>query len=863
MEKLNTDIYDIATMVTELEQKYIDDEDPETLAAGIFGYFADVHSLILQNSIISTSELGNELFPARAKYERNLLSHGVINNIDYINAVPATIPCLVGIFEDDFDKYAVDNTFYLDKEIAIYIDQFEYHLDYDVKITKNYISNGNYVYTAQHYINLENKLSNITNPYINAPTIQKYNGKTVMYFYVTLRQVSHSIIPKKIITNNSIENKTIVFEFNNQLADFTIRATDGDRITYITPIMEGIGVDQSISTYCYYSFLDSTHVKVRFDSSSYIPKLNTNIEVLLKTTLGSEGNFEYNMSQYPIVSSKTYGYDDLPLCITFGGKSEGGLDRISTDELKRILPKESLSRGSITCQKDLDNYFSMYNTDSNRMITQKRVDNQFERSYYVYFLLKDNLDNVIPTNTFDIKVAESEFDTHDNRKYVLKPGCKILLKPDGIGRVISADSEEFALLDNVDDKTTFIYTVPFMLVVTGDPLYISYYLTIINDIKYLEFTYINMNSVLQFIAVYVEWTRGYIEDPNIYKMKLHLEENFEYDGQLVVYDENGNIVEQNLRVFAVIYNNDDSNPYRYIEGNLIDEYNFEFILETSDTINDDNKIRIDNVMVPVSGVKDYGYFDKELKVEIYVCAKLKEGEFGRYNLDSIVPGLEGFTVTNMYTVDDSVELYINYSQIIQSQVSDITIENRYSVEKGFHIKSVPCVRRSYVDNDLNMESFVNEIDYKKAYIDNALALLDNNMSIDFKFFNTYGPSQIYSTDLAGAEPIARTNLTICFATKLLGTADKNIKDFIIADVKAYVEDLNDISSLHIPNLIAQITNSYSKQLEYFEFIGFNDCGPGIQHLYRHNPETVNATPEFLTVHTNTNDLSPDIRIRLD
>ena len=67
----------------------------------------------------------------------------------------------------------------------------------------------------------------------------------------------------------------------------------------------------------------------------------------------------------------------------------------------------------------------------------------------------------------------------------------------------------------------------------------------------------------------------------------------------------------------------------------------------------------------------------------------------------------------------------------------------------------------------------------------------------------------------------------------------------------------------MPNLIAQITNSYSKQLEYFEFIGFNDCGPGIQHLYRHNPETVNATPEFLTVHTNTNDLSPDIRIRLD
>lgn len=296
MEKLNNDIYDITTMVTDLEQKYIDEENPDTLAVGIFGYFADINSLSIQNAIISTSELGNELFPARAKYERNLLSHGVINNVDHINAVPATISCLIGIFEEDFDTYSVDDTFYLDKDISIFIDKFEFHLDYDIRITKHYIANGNYVYTAQHYMPIKNALSNITNPYINAPVIQQYNGKSVVYFFVTLRQVTQTIIPKKIITNNSIENKTIVFSFDDQLADFVIKATDGDTVTYITPVLEGSGVDQYISTYCYYSFLDASHVKVRFDSSSYIPKLNTNIEVILKTTLGSEGNFEYNMS---------------------------------------------------------------------------------------------------------------------------------------------------------------------------------------------------------------------------------------------------------------------------------------------------------------------------------------------------------------------------------------------------------------------------------------------------------------------------------------------------------------------------------------------------------------------------------------
>lgn len=868
MEKLNNDIYDITNMVTEVQQRYIDEEDADTLALGIFGYFADIESLSIQNAIISTGELGNELFPARAKYERNLLSHGVINNIENINAVPSYIKCLIGIFESDFDKYAKNDVFYLDKEIGIYIKEFEFHLDYDVMLRKNPMANNNYAYTAQYNITLNNPLSDISNPYLNAPFIQYYNGSKVICFYVTLRQVMHKTEHKKIITNNIVENKTLVFKFEHQLADFLIKATDGDTVTYITPIMEGIGVDQTIQNYCYYSFLDSSHVKVRFDSSSYIPKLNTDIDILLKTTLGSKGNFEYNKSQYPIVSSGTYGYTNLPLMITFGGEAKEGMDRISIKELRKVLPKESLSRGSITCQKDLDNHFSMYNTDSNRLIVQKRVDNQFERSYYTYFLLKDPFENVIPTNTFNIKVQRDFFDTHDNRKYVLKPGCYIHLQEDGTGLVIQRNNDTADMLDEMEenDRTSFLYTVPFMLIVTGDPLYVSYYLAIVNDIKFLEFTYINMQSILQFIAVNVNWSRGYTIDPNVYKLDIQVTQNFSYEHPLIEYDDKGNVSKQNIRVFIVFYNNDSESPYRYVEAKYsVDSsgsFDFQAQLETTDIINDDNKVRINNVCVPGSGVVDYGYFSKDLSAKIYVCAKLYEGEFGRYDIDSIVPGLEGFTVTNMYTVEDGLQLYVNYSQIIQSQVSDITLENEYTDDPGFLVTSVPCVRRSYVNNDTNMDNFVSEINYKKAYIDNALELLDNNISIDFKFFNTYGPSKTYTIDKEGNNLIDRVNLTLNFALKLVSTADKNTKDFIINDIKEYIEDLNDISSLHIPNLITQITNDYRQLIVYFEFLGFNNFGPGEQHLYRHECNDVSVTPEFLTVHTRL-DLEPDIYIRLD
>lgn len=873
MEKLNNDIYDITSTVVDIEQKYIDEEDPDTLAMGIFGNFADIESLALQNAIISTGELGNELFPARAKYERNLLAHAICNNIDNINAVPSTIECIIGIFEDDFEKYATFSKFILDKDIAIYIDSIEYHLEYDITIAKNPLPNDTYAYTAQYNITINNPLSDITNPYLNAPFTQYYNGRKMVYFYTRLMQVEQSTIHKKIITNNLIENKTILFKFSNQLAGFMIKATDGDSITYLTPILDGSGIDDGVSNYCYYDYADASHIRVRFDSSSYLPRLNTEIDVILKTTIGASGVFEYNKTQYPIVQSDTYGYDNLALSVAFGGKSEGGLDRISVRELKKVLPKASISRGSIICQKDLDNHFSMYNTDSNRLITQKRVDNQFERSYYLYLLLKDIYGNVIPTNTFNIKVAKSAFDTNDNRKFVLKPGCYIQLL-NGVGTVIKRDDAiNGELLDELEtnDKTNFIYTVPFMLIVTGDPLYVSYYLAVIDDVKYLDFTYINMQSSIQFIAVNIRWKRNYLTDPNTYKMLFSISQNLTAGTGIIEIGDDGTVTSDKIKIVVVFYNTDDSTtPYRYIYAEVnevdVERYTYEFIakLETTDIINDDNKIRINDVYVPGTSTLDYGYFNKDLEAKIYICAKLEGSEtgYGRYDLDSIVPGLEGYTVSNMYTVDGGVSLYVNYSQIIHSQITDIVIEGGYSDEDGFALTSCPCVRRSYTNTESSMTNFINEINYKKAYIDNALQILDGNMSLDFKFFNTYGPSKTYTLDRLGLQLIDRINLTASFALKLISTADKNTKDYIAADVKEYIEDLNDISSLHIPNLITSITNAYSNLIEYFEFLGFNDYGPGVQHLYHQDDDDATLTPEFLTVHTDAN-MTADISIRLD
>ena len=92
--------------------------------------------------------------------------------------------------------------------------------------------------------------------------------------------------------------------------------------------------------------------------------------------------------------------------------------------------------------------------------------------------------------------------------------------------------------------------------------------------------------------------------------------------------------------------------------------------------------------------------------------------------------------------------------------------------------------------------------------------------------------------------------------------NSNIINDIIADIKTYIEDINSIQSLHMPNLITEITNKYREYLVYFEFIDMNGYGPSVQHLYSMAmPETL-VIPEFLNINT-LPDGTPDITIMLE
>ena len=660
---INADIYDLHQVATDLQKQYISNESDRTRAIGIYGYLADAHAIQLQNSVIVSSEMGNELWPSRAKFEKNVITHAIYNEISDINAKPAVMRVYVGITESSILSLLENGKMVLDKESVFSIGNIEFHLQYDLEITQNIIENNETIYTARYKMDRNNELSDITNPYISAPFTQYYNDEKYLLLDCELMQVEHDTISRKILTNNAIENKTFEFEFENQLAAFEVSVTEAGVTTYLTPIFEGSAVDQTLENFCYYSYIEANKIRVKFDSLSYIPGINAQIDVLVRTTQGADGNFEYNTNIFTAIDSDNYGYKNMSVYLIIGSDSKDGKNRKSIEELRKELPKEALSRGSITNTQDLLNYFNTFASEFVRMQVSKKVDNQFERMYYAHMVMKDSYDNVIPTNTIDLLVYEKQFDTQEDGKYILKPGCIIgledyidnngetkqrgvILKPETVDENGKIEKNDQVKIDEyLNDSSKFLYTVPLMTAITNNPLHVSYYKTLMKYSALLDFSWINEKAPVQFISTGIVWRRNYTVNPDKYFMDISFAQNILTNKDIIVEDENGKLVNNTLKVIAVLYNKGENDnekiPYRYIEADSINydihstfSYDYRFTFETTDQLNEYAKIRITNTYVPGNvsedekGVIDAGYFSGDIDIKIFILAKFENKVYG-------------------------------------------------------------------------------------------------------------------------------------------------------------------------------------------------------------------------------------------
>lgn len=1128
---LSTDIYDISNFIDTIRKNSIDDVSETASIIGIFGYLNEVFSQTLQNTLVVVSETSNETIPTKAKFAKNIISHALNLGIRNIQATPSIITLMlylpVSYIENNFqsvDSATGKAKFILDKDVPIFIDRYEFHLDYDIIITRTKLSSGKYQYSAMYdlfesgtaSVKQNNPISNITNPYITTLITYTIDDVDYLAFSVRPHQVSNLYQEKTILTSNSIENKTITFEFDDQLAAFDLDVEENGVTTHLTPVYSGL-LDYTLDDgkWCTYEYLNENTIRVTFDRDSYVPSMNANIKINIKLTEGAAGNFTYNENfRTSLQSDKYNNYNGMYMLVypLQNGVSNYGKDKKSIDQLKKIIPRETSSRGAIINTTDLTNYFNSINDDECKLYFHKKRDNPFERLYYAHMLMRKN-STVIPTNTINLKIEQDDFKgtSVNNNNLSINPGTVFYYYDHGSDTTndyasilppeyVSSNEYDYPMTINADGdvKQVFEYISPFLITIDDD-LITSYLLTIMNDNKTFKFDSINTDSDLQFVATNMDWTRKFIYDytddsgekqtgvyDNKYEMIVSATQNNNIDYGLIKYHYNasGTMLFDDIRVkmFMVLYTDATAkSPYRYVEAELVAYdtrsyiYDFKFVLETDDLMDLNNRINIigvynakpeelqkvekleyahgymnNNTYAKIFILADFGtkpndkvnnvviteetaeiilygedgignrteietilptkddVIDELLKNNIYIIkdgvtinivsiirnnpdyiAKVKEYnndeqetesailKYIRNNRDSdfvqnvilkdpdIIEtinsynyeDLSRYTVCNTFVVDDGVNFYYDYSNIMQSSVSVAQIQQEddsgnllfeeikrtdsfgkeysefipiYKTNTNgtyyynYTMERIPVIKNGYLNTEAKMEDFVFSIEERREYINECINVLEDTFGIDLKFFNTYGPSRkfyheelnattykarviteyayIYTTTVNEDDMnnvtgkllygdmvqilrvrgqwgqiasgwvklsnvmkltnyIDNVSLTMRFALEAETSGDKYIGTNIARDVKDFIEDINEVNELHIPNIITLITNNYREQLVYFEFLGLNEYGSSCQHLYLDSSTDVDVCPEFLNIATsNDGSDTPEISI---
>lgn len=865
---ITSDIYNIVETVDNLKKRYVEDENETTLALGIFGFIGDLESKKIQSAIIQTGELGNEMFPSRARLEKNILAHAIYQNVNDINARPSSIVATIGIKISDLDKYMMNDRFIFDRTNPIYIDDYEFHFDYDVILQKNQTAQmSNPVYSARYDMTVKNPISVITSPYLKQPfVINLYNTKYVV-FQATLRQVTIEWTSDKLVTNSIIDNKTFLFEFTNQLADFVVYVTENGKTTRLTPVFYGSPVDSDIEYYCWYIYTNSNTVRITFDAASFIPGLNADVTVEAQTTLGAGGIFDYdeNEALFTTFDSPDYGYSNVTCYLLPASDSYNGKDRKTVDELKKIIPKFALSRGYLTTETDINNYFNLINTDTNRLKLQKKVDNQLNRIWYSYFLLKDEYGNIVPTNTCNIRIDTTDGSCVrcEDGRMVVPAGTYFSYDPvSKIARVIDESVIPELYSEEFFNDNEYYYISVFNIAICKDPLYAAFYMTNTNTDSYYVFDWVNDNCDLQFVANRNNVIRKLLTDRNVYTFSFSIAQSVNQDYQMYYEDRSGGKVEivNNMKCILLLYR--DSEPYRWVECNLT-EFNkadwsssWEVNIETDNELDNKNYIKLLDLNILGSEEKNYGYFETSPKAYLYILARFND-EYGRYDLDQYVPGLEGYSVTNRYEVEGGINLFYNYTSMMNTKITSET-------DTVFKITGFPLVGAHYMMDEDYVRLFLDSMNSKKIYIEECLTVLENSMDVDFKFFNTYGPSVTYTIGDKRGTLINHVDIEMKFRTKLISSTDAYTKSALLSYIKNYIEDFNGSSDLHFPNLITELETKFGNTVEYVEYMNFNKFWLGVQHIELIDPDDPHIVPEFICIRNKynkeTEELEPCIEI---
>jgi len=528
--------------LSDIASKYFNFSDTNNYKIGIFGYINEVMSTVTQDAFNSINVAKREFYAASAENIDSFYKMAGNYEVDIPLVVPAKCNIALFITEKDIieNSSIVDGTytFILDNTMEILADGIQFTLDYPIRILARY-SNGKYNYTTYYDTTKNNSLAKISSKYIQNKCVNINNTK---YLALSIGVQQYVITNKNenITKNSSIETTSLIFQYDGDLAGFDIYYTENP----------GVSVEEHIPKYdinditpagkfCIYEYLPDNKIRITFPRSAYFsPKINAEIRCAIYTSGGTSNEFDEFLGDLECsCQSDDYPYNNgLMIRGVVNGKCSGAIDKQSDEDFKRDVRYAIKTNSTITCASDLEEFFNDVASDKQiRVKFSKNRDDALYRIYNSFVLLKDNSDNVIPTNSCDIIIKRSEFDEFQGDRGIIKPGkiFQYTSRNDGSVEIVPYKLSD-SLPSELENSDTILFANPFLIACAMENGIVGYYGNAISEIHNTEFTFVEDRTVNQFICLGFQIDRNPIAGEKYYTFTVKISSSSDLDPATLV-----------------------------------------------------------------------------------------------------------------------------------------------------------------------------------------------------------------------------------------------------------------------------------------------------------------------------------------
>ena len=869
--KMATKYFDIDLQAIYNGTSDINSSKVSLLKAGLFGYINEIMANEVKNATAHRNVLYDEHFLNTASFPESIYNFAKTYNVPITLATPAHMSVSMAVRKSDLVnsslKTEVKDNAYIGKDLLrtyqitvsreyiFSIDKFNYLLPYDVIITMRETKNGDHTITAKYDI------VNATKNYgdIIAPDIKIYqdtnNGEKYVYLNLDIYQVSLATSQMDILNADMSQGLYHSVTYSDQLVGFNVYYQySGKKYLLNTYFNNTFTPTDSNEKFCYYSFLDDDTLQISFSpvSGAFRPAYNSSIIVETFTSLGSAANFNYEGQIAVNFNNNVNEFNDMLISVFPITSSTNGTDRFTLVEEKNKIINKILSRDNLILDSDLNSYFEKVNRElslnGSKLKFMKKRDDVLKRVYNSFLLMREPDGKVVHSNTANkVQIPLSYFTSTANGNaidgYVIPEHS--VFKYDQV-------NDKYILVENgftqeirdeiASDRDNLLYVNPFLIKIDVDPfLDGTYYSLDITDEYSMNYTYSNslVPSSLLVNNISIDKTGDFATEleSDTYTVKLNLNSN-----------EPINDIDSKIKIRGLLLNEKTNEKYGYfefsrelIDSEMSDSSNSSYVahlstnrkfknglLSISDSLYSPSGEAIDNVFIDEDTIVKVGilYSDTERN---YRTSESSNAEYSFFS-DHFPSDAQGslqisdYVLAMSVTTNDTVRLYQNLGKVMSSTITRDELSAPEYGNQDFIIDMIPLVGLEYFI--AKHSYFFSLINRYIEVIESILPYLENNTTLDLKFYNTRGPSKQFYFDysVVGDEVVYNTtdrvDILLDFGIHLFGSAsdqlDLSIKDFI----SDFLEACNETHVIPISNLIRLLEQNYD-EIKYIEFNGLS------------------------------------------